>query len=55
MPKIKSVSLRKVFNLGNFETVAIEVVADVNENEDYFNVLGELKKDVEDFYKLEMI
>lgn len=33
MPKITQVTYRRVFNLGNYETAAIELTAAVNEGE----------------------
>jgi len=53
--KIKKVKIGKTFNLGNFESVHIELQAEISDQEDHFNVLGDLKKDIENFYKLEMI
>ena len=31
--KVKQVSVKRIFNLGNYENIAIELIADVLENE----------------------
>ena len=45
--KIKSVEFARKFNLGNFETQDIKILADVEENEDVDTVINDLKMTVE--------
>ncbi len=40
--KIKQVSYRRLWNLGNYENVTVELVADVTENETAEIVLNQL-------------
>lgn len=40
--KITQVSFRRVFNLGNYETATVELVAVVNEGEDAKQALNQL-------------
>lgn len=46
MPKIKRVAYRRKFNLGNYETLDIELEAEVNDNEDANGVLDELATEI---------
>ena len=48
--KIKEISFRRVFNLGNYETVALELRADVNDNENIIESLDELKNVCDKYY-----
>lgn len=49
MGKIKRVSLRRVFNLGNYENVAIELIAVVDEGEDVQKVLRFLDEEAKEY------
>lgn len=42
--KIKEVTVRRIFNLGNFETIHIELKADKDETESVEGVLNEKRK-----------
>jgi len=47
--KITEVSLRRVYNLGNYETVHIEVKAVVDEHDEIPETLNKLKKICDDY------
>jgi len=48
---IKEVSLRRVFNLGNYETLHVELKASINESigEDVQDILAILEKKAEEY------
>lgn len=52
--KIKQVGIRRVFNLGNYETFAIELIADVNETENVEEILDNLSKKTIDYRNKKM-
>ncbi len=51
MLKITQVTYRRVANLGNYETAAMEAIAAVNEGDDPAETMSALKKWVEDRVK----
>jgi len=46
---IKEISFRRIFNLGNYETMGIELKASINENENIIDVLNQLEKTCNDY------
>jgi len=46
---IKQVTLRRVFNLGNYETLHIELQADIDKNEDVKEVLDDLHQEAKKY------
>jgi len=48
---IKQVSFRRVFNLGNYETMTVELVADLNDGENPKEALNGLVKEAFDWKK----
>ncbi len=47
--KITEVKFRRVFNLGNYETIAIELTADVGTS-NHMDVLEDLEEEVNEYY-----
>lgn len=48
--QIKEISFRRVYNLGNYETVTLELRAAINENENIIDALDNLEKTCDDYY-----
>ncbi len=49
--EIKTVKCRKVYNLGNYENIQIELIAEIKKDEDVLEVLEALNKEM-DMYAL---
>lgn len=49
--KIKTISIGKTFNLGNYESFRIDLSAEIEENEDVQQSMLKLTKEIKKFYQ----